>query len=102
MGSYNLKVMSPFFTVLGVLVILRTSMQAMGQKLAPVLSSITELFLRFLGGVWMIPTFGYPGGAWNTPITRCAMTTYIFTVYWFKTRRVLREPSAVACEEARS
>ena len=102
MGSYNLKVMSPFFPVLGVLVILRTSMQAMGQKLAPVLSSITELFLRFLGGVWMIPTFGYPGGAWNTPITWCAMTTYIFTVYWFKTRRVLREPSAAACEEARS
>ena len=91
-----------FFPVLGVLVILRTSMQAMGQKLAPVLSSITELFLRFLGGVWMIPTFGYPGGAWNTPITWCAMTAYIFTVYWFKTRRVLREPSAVACEEARS
>ena len=94
--------MSPFFPVLGVLVILRTSMQAMGQKLAPVLSSITELFLRFPGGVWMIPTFGYPGGAWNTPITWCAMTAYIFTVYWFKTRRVLREPSTAACEEARS
>lgn len=73
-GSYNLKVMSPFFPVLGVLVILRTGMQAMGQKLAPVISSVTELLLRFLGGIWMIPTFGYPGGAWNTPITWCAMT----------------------------
>lgn len=79
-GSYNLKVMSPFFPVLGVLVILRTSMQAMGQKLAPVISSVTELFLRFLGGIWMIPTFGYPGGAWNTPITWCSMTAFIFSV----------------------
>ena len=31
-----------------------------------------------------------------------SLKQYIFTVYWFKTRRVLREPSAVACEEARS
>lgn len=88
-GGYNLKVMAPFFPVLGILLVLRTSMQAMGRKAAPVFSSITELVLRFLGGVWMIPAFGYPGGAWNTPITWCTMTAFIFTVYWLRTRALL-------------
>lgn len=47
------------FPALGVLLALRTSLQAIGRKVIPVISSSFELIVKLIVGVWMIPMFGY-------------------------------------------
>ena len=81
----------PFFPVLGVLLVLRTAMQAMGQKIEPVVSSALELILKLAAALWMIPTFGYMGVCVNVPITWGIMTIYLGAVYLTKTIRRMRE-----------
>ena len=75
----------PFFPILGVLLVLRTSMQAMGQKIEPVVSSGIELALKFLAAAWMIPAFGFTGVCVNVPLTWGLMTAYMIAVYLTKT-----------------
>lgn len=90
-GIMNMRIVLPFFPVLGVLFILRTSMQAMGQKIVPVISSVFELLMRVAGALWMVPELGYLGGCWNTPLIWSVMTMFIFIAYLVKTRKLLED-----------
>ena len=47
------------YPALGVLLAMRTSMQAMGQKLTPMISSGLELGIKLIAGLWLIPSYGY-------------------------------------------
>ncbi len=90
----------PFFPILGVLLVLRTAMQAMGQKREPVVSSAIELFMKLLAASWMIPAFGYVGVCVNVPITWGIMTVYMLTVYVLKTKKRLAEAEGKRTEDA--
>ena len=84
----------PFFPVLGVLCALRTSMQALESKIAPIASSVIEVLLRGMTGFVLIPEFGYLGTCIGVPITWCGMTLFLVSVYLIQ-RRVLFEESRV-------
>lgn len=47
------------YPALGVLLALRTSLQAIGHKVVPVISSSFELIVKVAAGIWLIPLFGY-------------------------------------------
>lgn len=47
------------FPALGVLLALRTALQAMGQKLILVVSSGFELAIKIVARLWLIPAYGY-------------------------------------------
>lgn len=47
------------YPALGILLALRTTMQAIGYKIMPVASSAFELGVKILAGLWLIPAFGY-------------------------------------------
>lgn len=47
------------FPALGILFVLRTALQAMGRKVVPVMSSMFELAIKVIAGIWLIPMFGY-------------------------------------------
>ena len=87
----HMRVVMPFFPVLGILLVLRTAMQAMGQKLAPVLSSALELAMKIVGAAWMIPAMGFGGIGVNIAVTWTIMTIYLALVYLVKSRGRLRE-----------
>lgn len=87
----SLRIHFPFFPVLGVLLATRVSMQSMGQKLAPVISSVIELGMKVLSAAWLIPTFGFIGTCVTEPITWVIMTCFLGTVFFMRTRRMLRE-----------
>ena len=72
------------FPVLGILFCIRASMQAMGWKLAPVLSSCIELAMKILSAVVLIPQLGYVGTCMTEPITWVLMTIYLLIVYFAK------------------
>ena len=87
----HMRVVMPFFPVLGILLVLRTAMQAMGQKLAPVLSSGLELAMKIIGAAWMIPAMGFGGIGVNIAVTWSVMAAYLGIVYLVKTRGQMRE-----------
>lgn len=58
----------PFFPILSVLLVLRSSLQGVGRKLVPVSGSIIELFLKILAVAVLAPNFGYWGICISEPI----------------------------------
>ena len=85
----SLRIHFPFFPVLGVLLATRVSMQSMGQKTAPVISSIIELLMKIFSALWLIPSFGFVGVCVTEPVTWVMMTVFLMTVYLVKTRKML-------------
>lgn len=78
-NSYmNLTINSIFFSPLGILLCLRTSLQAMGQKIVPVLSSTIELVFKVFASFFLIPKFNYRGASFAEPITWLLCGIYIF------------------------
>ena len=87
----SLRIHFPFFPVLGVLLAMRVSMQSMGQKTAPVISSVIELLMKIFSALWLIPSFGFVGVCVTEPVTWVIMTAFLITVYMVKTRKILAD-----------
>ena len=87
----SLRIHFPFFPVLGVLLAMRVSMQSMGQKIAPVISSVIELSMKILAAIWLIPAFGFVGVCVTEPITWVFMTLFLMAVFVLKSRKMLTE-----------
>ena len=81
-GAMYLKTNTPFFAVLGILLILRSSLQGFGKKLVPLVSSIIELIGKLIFTWMLIPIFGYLGVCFCEPIIWICMTIQLwFTFY---------------------
>ena len=87
----SLRIHFPFFPILGMLLAMRVSMQSMGQKLAPVISSVIELGMKILAGIWLIPAYGFVGVCVTEPVTWVFMTVFLLIVYSFKTKKLLHD-----------
>ena len=87
----SLRIHFPFFPVLGVLLATRVSMQSMGQKTAPVISSVIELLMKIGAALWLIPSVGFVGVCLTEPVTWVIMTVFLLTVYMVKTRKMLTD-----------
>lgn len=78
----SLRIHLPFYPALGTLLCLRTSMQAMGFKTAPVISSCVELGMKIMSAVWWIPTIGFVGTCITEPVTWFVMMIYLIIAYF--------------------
>ena len=58
----------PFFFVLGVLVVLRSSLQGVGKKLVPIVGSVVEFLLKIAVVAFLAPKLGYFGVCICEPI----------------------------------
>lgn len=72
-----------FYPALGILLCLRTSMQAMGQKTAPIVSSVVELLIKLASARWVIPVLGYLGTCLTEPVAWVAMMLWLAGAYFF-------------------
>ena len=77
----NLKVSAFCFFPLGVLFVLRNSMQAMGHKILPVLSSSIELGVKVLSAAVIVPAVGYPGVVAAEPVIWCLCAVFLSVFY---------------------
>ena len=77
-----------FFPALGCLLVLRTAMQAMGQKTAPILSSCIELGMKLLSAAFLIPHLGFFGTSITEPITWTVMLLFLAVVYFVSRKRL--------------
>lgn len=72
-GSLYLMINAPFYTVLGILLNLRNSLQGMGEKLLPLVSSIIELVGKIVFVILLIPSLKYFGVIICEPVIWCFM-----------------------------
>lgn len=63
-----IRINLPFFFVLSILLVLRSSLQSVGRKLIPVIGSIVELIAKFLAVIVIVPMFGYMGVCFLEPV----------------------------------
>lgn len=70
-----------FFPALGCLLALRTAMQAMGRKTAPILSSCIELGMKLLSAAFIIPHLGFLGTSITEPVTWTLMLLFLSGAY---------------------
>ena len=76
-ASRYLRVVGPFYCVLGILSQTKFSLQGIGQKLLPLISSVIELIGKFLFVSLLIPAFAYNAVIWCEPIIWCVMATQL-------------------------
>ncbi len=77
----NLRLSTACFFPLGALFILRYSMQAMGHKVLPVLSSTIELVVKIISAAVLVPAIGYLGVAVTEPVIWCLCALFLAAFY---------------------
>lgn len=85
-AAYNLKVCTIFFFPLGVLFVMRNSMQAMGYRIVPILSSSIELIVKILSCVFVIPVMKYTGVVFTEPVIWVICAVFLSVIY-LKTKK---------------
>lgn len=81
-GARYLRINAPFFSVLGILLTMRNSLQGMGEKIVPLISSVIELIGKIVFVVILIPYLGYFGVIICEPVIWCLMCAQlVFTFY---------------------
>lgn len=75
------RLTTPFFPILGCLFVLRNSLQGMGKKSTPLISSVIELVGKILFVLLIIPKVGYIGVILCEPLIWLPMTAQLLTAY---------------------
>ncbi len=89
-GMFSLKVHFSMFPALGVLLCLRNSLQAMGHKVTPVISSTMELGMKLLSVFIFIPYYGFTAVCLTEPIIWGLCMIFMALVYFIlvKTKKL--------------
>ncbi|MBE5944730.1 MAG: MATE family efflux transporter [Lachnospiraceae bacterium] len=75
------KISILFFYALGPLFVFRCTLQGMGRKIVPLISSVTEMIVKILSAFFLVPAFAYKGVAFTEPISWVLMTLILATAY---------------------
>lgn len=84
----SLRIHFATFPFLGVLFCMRNTMQAMGRKVAPVISSCIELGMKLLSASWLIPRLGFLGTCLTEPVTWVIMVIFLMSVYLAERKQI--------------
>lgn len=87
----SLHISLPLYYPLGILLALRTSMQAMGCKIAPVVSSGIELGIKVTAAWILVPLYGYLGASVAEPISWVACMLFLSSIYLVKRKKLYPE-----------
>lgn len=85
---FSLRCHLSFFPALAVMLCLRTTMQAMGQKAAPIISSCIELAMKMFSARWLIPRLGFVGTCVTEPVTWVLMMIFLIGAYLVKNKNL--------------
>ncbi|WP_051226964.1 MATE family efflux transporter [Butyrivibrio sp. MC2013] len=81
-GSRYLYVLGPFLGVLGVINTTRFSLQGIGYKIIPVVSSVIELIGKILFVLFLIPRYEYGAVIWCEPVIWLFMAMQLI-IAWY-------------------
>lgn len=81
-GSRYILLNVPFSAVLGILLNLRNSLQGLGEKVLPLISSVIEFFGKILFVILLIPSLGYFGVIICEPVIWCLMCIQLWWSFY--------------------
>lgn len=81
-GTRYLWFTAPFYIVLGYVFLMRSSLQAIGQKILPLVSSTIEFIGKILFAAVIIPMTGYTGVILCEPLIWCLMTIQLVRAFY--------------------
>lgn len=87
-GALYLRIVGPFYAVLGILMQTRYALQGIGQKMLPLISSIIEFVGKVIFVIVLIPRFQYLAVVFCEPVIWCIMTLQL--VYSFYTNAYIK------------
>jgi putative MATE family efflux protein len=87
-GARYLRTDSPFYIILGMLFIFRLSLQGIGEKIIPLISSLIEFVFKVLFAFLLVPVLGYFGVIICEPIIWCIM--FLQLLYSFYTNPYIK------------
>ena len=96
-GYMYIRIGVPFFFVLGPLFILRCSLQGMGHRIVPLVSSGLELITKIVFAFVLVPKLKYLGVCLTEPVSWIIMTVPLIIVYLLS-KKELQELSAKQVE----
>ncbi|WP_161980291.1 MATE family efflux transporter [Streptococcus sp. S784/96/1] len=76
-----IRLTTPFYPILGLLFVLRNSLQGLGFKRLPLISSFIELFGKIIFVVFIIPKLGYLGVILCEPLLWVPMAAQLYIAY---------------------
>lgn len=76
-----MRINSPFFFLLMVLLVFRSVLQGMGKKLVPISTAAAELVLKFFAAAVLVPAFGFVGICVSEPIIWTLTAIAVAIVY---------------------
>lgn len=81
-GALYLRVVAPCLAILAMINPTRFGLQAIGQKVLPILSSVIELFGKILFVTFLIPKFQYMAVIFCEPVIWCFMVAELLIAFW--------------------
>lgn len=81
-GTLYLRVVAPCYFILAILNNTRRALQAIGQKILPIFSSIIELIGKILFTAFFIPKMQYMAVIICEPVIWCFMVVELLVVFW--------------------
>ncbi len=84
----SLRIHFATFPFLGVVFVIRHTLQAMGYKIIPICSSCIELGTKFLAASWLIPKIGFLGTCITEPVTWVIMAAFLVIFYLKKCNKL--------------
>ena len=76
-----MRINAVFYPVLGILFILRNSLQGMGYSLMPMMAGVSELAARSLVCFLLVPVYGYDAAILASPVAWIFADILLITVY---------------------
>ncbi len=83
---YYLRFDLPFYYVLAVILITRSTLQGLGSKIAPIIASVMELLLKVFTAGILVGLFAYTGVAMCEPLIWSVCAVYILIVFFMDKR----------------
>ena len=94
LGTKYLQMNIPFFFFLVTLVVLRSTLQGIGRKIAPLAGSVVEMLGKVAIALFLVPRIGYLGIIVSEPIiwiTCSIIVGFDFAIFLFSTRQHSRQ-----------
>ncbi|MDR0961235.1 MAG: MATE family efflux transporter [Mediterranea sp.] len=88
-----LHVSVAFFPILGVLCILRYTIQGAGYTNLAMLSGVSEMIARVLVSLYAVPAWGYLAVCYGDPAAWIAADMFLIPAFYFVYRRLKRKPN---------
>ena len=89
-----MRITNYFYPVLGVLTILRYSIQGLGYSNLSMMSGVMEMIARTGVSIWLVPAFGFLGVCYGDPLAWCAADAFLVPAFIFLYRHIRLKLSA--------